>query len=70
MGDKKSDLMVDSKNVFEASKKMDPNGHDYWSARDLGKIFEYFEYRNFQTVIDKAKLACINRGRTVLACLW
>ncbi|MBI2336445.1 MAG: DNA damage-inducible protein D [Deltaproteobacteria bacterium] len=62
MGDKKVDLIVGSKNVFETSKKIDPNGQEYWSARDLGKILEYFEYRNFQTVIDKAKLACINSG--------
>lgn len=62
MTDEKDDLMVNSQNVFETSKKMDPNGQEYWSARDLGKILEYFEYRNFQTVIDKAKLACINSG--------
>lgn len=62
MEDKKSDLMVRDKNIFETSKKLDPNGQEYWSARDLGKILEYFEYRNFQTVIDKAKLACINSG--------
>ncbi|MBX7147507.1 DNA damage-inducible protein D [bacterium] len=54
--------MVGSKNIFEIAKKMDPNGKEYWSSRDLGKILEYFEYRNFQAVIDKAKLACINSG--------
>lgn len=63
MEDKKTDLMVGSENIFEISKKIDPSGQDYWSARNLGKILEYSEYRNFQTVIDKAKLACINSGQ-------
>lgn len=62
MTDKKDDLMVNSQNVFEINKKRDPKGQEYWSARDLGKILEYLEYRNFQMVIDKAKLSCINSG--------
>ncbi len=65
MGDTKPDLMVRSQNIFEISKKIDPNGQEYWSGRTLGKILEYFEYRNFQAVINKAKLACINSGHNV-----
>ncbi len=62
MVDKKSDSMVDSQNVFEIHKKMDPNGQEYWSSRELGKILQYSEYRHFQAVLDRAKLSCINSG--------
>ena len=62
MTDTKTDLMVDPQNVFEIHKKMDPNGQEYWSARDLSKILQYSEFRHFQPVIDKAKLACLNSG--------
>lgn len=58
----KADLMVNSQNVFEINKKIDPNGQEYWSARNLSKILQYSEYRHFQAVLDRAKLACINSG--------
>lgn len=31
--------------VFEQIKRIDENGIEYWSARDLGKVLEYLEYR-------------------------
>ena len=31
---------------------------DYWLARDLQKLLDYDEWRNFLRVIDKAKIAC------------
>lgn len=62
MSETKTDLMVDSQNIFEVHKKTDPRGQEYWSARDLSKIFQYSEYRHFQPVMDKAKLACLNSG--------
>lgn len=62
MSSPKPALMVDSQNIFEVHKKKDPNGREYWSSRDLGKILQYLEYRNFQSVIDRAKLACVNSG--------
>lgn len=57
--------MVSSQNIFEIHKKMDPNGKEYWSARDFGKILQYSEYRHFQAVLDRAQLACINSGHNV-----
>lgn len=65
MKDEKADLMVGSKNIFETNKKMDPNGQEYWSARDLGKILEYSDYRKFLNVIEKAKIACENSGEVI-----
>lgn len=33
-----------------------------WSARELQKLFSYTEWRNFQSVVSKAKKACENAG--------
>ena len=49
-------------NGFEQIKKFDENGFEYWSARELGKILDYAEYRNFLPVVAKAKEACNNSG--------
>ena len=46
--------------LFENIKKIDDEGREYWSSRDLAKIFEYKDYRNFLTVINKAKEPCSN----------
>jgi len=48
--------------VFELIKKTDGNGIEFWTARDLAKVLEYSDYRNFKSVISKAKIACKNSG--------
>lgn len=40
---------------FEKARKYNEEGNEYWSARDLAKILDYLEYRNFLPVIEKAK---------------
>ncbi|SHG22299.1 DNA damage-inducible protein D [Dysgonomonas macrotermitis] len=44
--------------VFEQIKRIDENGIEFWSSRDLAKVLEYSNYRNFEKVIEKAKEAC------------
>ncbi len=46
--------------LFENIKKIDEDGREYWSSRELAKILEYKDYRNFLTVINKAKESCSN----------
>jgi len=46
--------------IFEQIKRIDENGVEYWSARDLSKALEYADYRNFMKVISKAKEQCDN----------
>ncbi len=46
--------------IFESLKRIDENGSEYWSSRDLAKTLDYSEYRHFKPVIEKAKEACIN----------
>ena len=48
--------------IFEKLKKVNKYGQEFWSARELGKILEYSEYRFFIPVIEKAKKACENSG--------
>ena len=49
--------------TFENLKKINEYGQEYWSARALGKVLGYAEYRNFQPVIAKAQEACDNSGQ-------
>jgi DNA-damage-inducible protein D len=51
--------------VFEQIKRIDENGNEFWSARDLAKVLEYSEYRHFIPVIERAKDACINSKHRV-----
>jgi DNA-damage-inducible protein D len=52
-------------NQFETIKRVDEDGREYWSSRDLGKVLEYADYRNFFTVINKAKVSCDNSGEVI-----
>ncbi|HSI22548.1 MAG TPA: DNA damage-inducible protein D [Methylophilaceae bacterium] len=51
--------------TFESIRQLDAEGHEYWSARQLGKVLEYSEYRHFLPVIAKAREACKVSGYTV-----
>jgi DNA-damage-inducible protein D len=51
--------------VFEQIKRMDENGKEFWSARELSKVLEYVDYRNFLAVVEKAKEACKNASQRV-----
>ena len=44
-------------NTFDNIKHIDEYGNEYWLARELQKVLEYKEWRNFQKVIDKAILS-------------
>ena len=46
--------------IFENIKNVDEYGQEYWLARDLQKVLEYKDWRNFQKVIDKAVLSAKN----------
>ncbi len=49
-----------TKKVFEDIKHIDNNGDEYWYARELQNILEYTQWRRFENVINKAKIACKN----------
>ena len=46
--------------IFENIKNIDEYGQEYWYARELQKVLEYKDWRNFQKVIDKAVISAKN----------
>ena len=48
---------IENKNtnsIFENIKHIDEYNNEFWYARELQKVLEYKDWRNFQKVIDKA----------------
>src|SRR3989338_9090205 len=60
----KKEIIVQLNKTFEESAYTQ-NGVEYWMARDLQKLLDYSEWRNFLLVIEKAKTACLNSRQNV-----
>jgi DNA-damage-inducible protein D len=52
-------------NTFERIKRTNEREVEFWSARELARVLEYSDFRNFITVIKKAREACAKSGHTV-----
>ena len=52
-------------NNFEDFTHITDNGVEFWLARDLQKLLDYTQWRNFELVIEKAKTACNLSGQEV-----
>lgn len=61
----KTDLIRTLTDDFEGHAQQTEGGTDYWLARDLQFLLGYAEWRNFSTVIGKAKTACEVTGHAV-----
>ncbi len=48
--------------TFEDIKHIDKNGVEFWYARELQEVLDYKEWRKFNGIIEKAKIACQNSG--------
>jgi len=48
--------------LFEQIRHTDESGNEYWMARQLSKVLDYTDFRNFTGVIEKAWNACKNSG--------
>ena len=53
-------------NIFESIKYIDEYGNEYWYARELSKVLEYKDWRNFLKVLNKVKEACKNSGFNIV----
>jgi DNA-damage-inducible protein D len=55
------------KSFEECAHKSDQgtNGVEFWLARELQELLGYTQWRNFEAVIDKAKVACEKAGQAV-----
>src|SRR5437899_11125232 len=60
-----NEASVPAVNTFERIKRVNERGGEFWSARELAKVLEYSDFRNFITVINKARQACINSSRAI-----
>lgn len=50
---------------FERIRRVNAAGNEHWSSREFAKVLGYSDYRNFEQVIDKAKIACFNSGQRI-----
>lgn len=51
-----------SVSLFEQIRQVDPDGSEFWSARDLMPTLEYVSWQKFKNVLIKAQIACENSG--------
>lgn len=61
----KQDIQRQGQSIFEQIKQTDENGNEFWMARTLSKELDYTDFRNFLSVIEKAKEACLKSGQLV-----
>lgn len=50
---------------FEQIKRTNEAGMEFWSSRDFAEVLGYGDYRNFEGVVEKAKLSCFNGGHRI-----
>ena len=51
--------------VFERIKRTDTEGREFWSSRQFSEVLGYTDIRNFDQVIQKAKMACTTSGQQI-----
>ena len=47
---------------FEAMKRLNAHGAEYWSARDLQSLLGYSQWRRFEDAIGRAMTSCEQSG--------
>lgn len=55
-----------TENIFEIKKHIDEYGVEFWSARELQVLLECAQWKRFNNVIEKSKIACQNNGYNTL----
>jgi DNA-damage-inducible protein D len=61
----KTEIIQSLTATFEGHAQQTEQGVEYWLARDLQHLLGYAEWRNFGTVLSKAKTACELSGHPV-----
>ncbi len=61
----KNNIENHEKKSFEDIKHIDKSGNEFWYARELAKVLEYSDFRNFTKVINKAIDACLTSDISV-----
>lgn len=60
-------LSKEAASLFESIKHIDENGTEFWYGRELAPHLGYAQWRNFESVIEKAKEACKSATGDVLS---
>ena len=60
---RKKEISSVHQSTFESLRKVNDQGQDYWSARDLQTVLGYSKWEKFLLVIERAKKACVNSGQ-------
>ncbi|MGM9747456.1 MAG: DNA damage-inducible protein D [Candidatus Cryptobacteroides sp.] len=55
-----NELSNETASLFERLKHINENGVEFWSAREIYPYLGYTQWRNFVSIVDKAKEACGN----------
>jgi DNA-damage-inducible protein D len=50
---------------FDAIRRQDEGGNEYWSARELAKLLDYAKWDKFKVALDRAKKACEHSGQAI-----
>lgn len=45
-------------NAFEGAARETEDGNQFWTARELSTLLGYADYRNFLSIVEKARVAC------------
>ena len=62
-GEPRNEQLVEySEKTFDEIKHINEAGQEYWLARELQRVLEYSDYRNFELSIYKAMEACKSSG--------
>lgn len=54
-----------TESLFESIRHINEYGEEFWYARELSKVLEYKDFRNFELAIFKAMDACKNSGNEI-----
>jgi len=57
-----SQLPAGERSSFEALKRLNEHGAEYWSARDLQPLLGYSQWRRFEDAIGRAMISCEQSG--------
>jgi DNA-damage-inducible protein D len=69
MEEEQSPIIASHTSPFDKIRRIDEQGNEYWSARELAPLLGYSKsWQNFEAAINKAKVACQETGNNVTEC--
>lgn len=60
-----AEMSVYGQETFDSIRHIANDGTEFWYARELSKVLQYADWRNFQNTIFKAMEACQNSGNQI-----